>query len=93
MCVCICVRVRVCNISNNLDVNQRIINAKGMTRKSNVMYGLIHIDPVYIVVSISINIVILLNIRRSLLNQIMHMDEWPWIRMHNHVGSVISSFK
>ena len=43
-----------------------------MTRKSNAMYDLIHIDPVYIVVSISINIGIPLNIRRSLLNQIMH---------------------
>ena len=43
-----------------------------MTRKSNAMYYSIHIDPVYIVISISIDIVIPLNIRRSLLNQIMH---------------------
>ena len=44
-----------------------------MTGKSNVMYDSIRIDPVYIVVSISIKIVISLNIRQSLLNQIMHV--------------------
>ena len=59
-------------ISNNLGVNQIIKNR--MMRKSNVMYHSIHIDPVYIVVSISINLVIPLNIRPSLLNQIMHVD-------------------
>ena len=51
-----------------------------MTRKSNAMYDPIHIDPVYIVVSILIDIVIHLNIRRSLLNRIIYIyDTWSWI--------------
>ena len=68
--VCVCVFFEIKVSTNNLFVKQKN-NKNRMTRKSNVMYDSIHIDPVYIVVSILIKIVVPLNIRRSLLNQII----------------------